>query len=209
MQESGLTAVIPFKHTAAVWASTLFPVLSFLSLGKGGTRPLLRLLCSVEGVAAGRQALSLSSHGLAGSRGRAVFADNYDSLVYWYGKMYSISQVLVLRKTRMKFLANPINPQPQNQFPRIKRQLMTLSWVRLKTGGEGDDRGWDGWMASPTQWTWVWVNSESWWWTGRPAMLQSMGPQGVRHHWATNWTDRTWLRKGTSAPSSRSRRQHE
>ena len=57
-------------------------------------------------------------------------------------------------------------------------------------GGEGDDRGWDGWMASPTQWTWVWVNSGSWWWTGRPVMLQSMGSQRVRHEWATelNWT---------------------
>ena len=48
-------------------------------------------------------------------------------------------------------------------------------WERLKAGGEGDDRGWDGWMASPTQWTWVWVNSRSWWWTGRPGVLQSMG----------------------------------
>ena len=56
----------------------------------------------------------------------------------------------------------------------------------------GDDRGWDGWMASPTQWAWVWVNSGSWWWTGRPGMLQSMGLQIVRHDWVTelNWTDR-------------------
>jgi len=48
-------------------------------------------------------------------------------------------------------------------------------WERLKAGGEGDDRGWDGWMASPTQWTWVWVNSGSWWWTGKPGVLHSMG----------------------------------
>ena len=48
-------------------------------------------------------------------------------------------------------------------------------WERLKVGGEGDDRGWDGWMASPTQWTWDWVNSGSWWWTGSPGVLQSMG----------------------------------
>ena len=61
----------------------------------------------------------------------------------------------------------------------------------LGAGGEGDDRGWDGWMASPTQWTWVWVHSGSWWWTGRPGMLQFMGSQRVRHDWATelNWTD--------------------
>ena len=57
-------------------------------------------------------------------------------------------------------------------------------WERLKVG-EGDDRGWDGWMASPTRWTWVWVNSRSWWWTGRPGVLQSMGSQRVGHHWAT------------------------
>ena len=59
-------------------------------------------------------------------------------------------------------------------------------WERLKVGGEGDNRGWDGWMASPTQWTWVWVNSGSWWWTGRPSVLQSMGSQRVGHDWATD-----------------------
>ena len=48
-------------------------------------------------------------------------------------------------------------------------------WERLRTGGEGDDRGWDGWMASLTRWTWVWASSGSWWWTGKPGMLQSMG----------------------------------
>ena len=56
---------------------------------------------------------------------------------------------------------------------------------------EGDDRGWDGWMASPTQWTWIWVNSGSWWWTGRPGVLWFMESQRVRHDWVTelNWTD--------------------
>ena len=58
-------------------------------------------------------------------------------------------------------------------------------WEGLGAGGEGDDRGWDGWMASLTWWTWVWVNSGSWWWTGRPGVLQSMGPQRVGHDWAT------------------------
>ena len=62
-------------------------------------------------------------------------------------------------------------------------------WERLKAGGEGDDRGWDGWITSPAQWTWVWVSSGSWWWTGRPGVLQSMGSQRVRHDWTTelNW----------------------
>ena len=58
-------------------------------------------------------------------------------------------------------------------------------WERLKAGGEGDDRGWDGCMASPTRWTWVWVSSGTWWWTGRPGVLPSMGSQRVRHDWAT------------------------
>ena len=64
-------------------------------------------------------------------------------------------------------------------------------WEGLGAGGEGDDRGWDGWMASPTQWTWVWVNSRSWWWTGRPSVLRFMGSQRVGHNWATglSWTE--------------------
>ena len=58
-------------------------------------------------------------------------------------------------------------------------------WERLRAGGEGDDRGWDGWMASLTQWTWVWVGSGSWCWTGRPGVLQLTGLQRVGHDWAT------------------------
>ena len=64
-------------------------------------------------------------------------------------------------------------------------------WEGLGAGGEGDDRGWDGWMASMTQYTWVWVNSGSWWWTGRPGMLRFMGSQRVGYEWVTelNWTE--------------------
>ena len=64
-----------------------------------------------------------------------------------------------------------------------------------RAGGEGDNRGWDGWMASSTQWTWVWVNLGSWWWTGRPGVLQFMGLQRVGHDWATelNWTEQLTL----------------
>ena len=58
--------------------------------------------------------------------------------------------------------------------------LKDACWERLKAGGEGDDRGWGGWMTSPTQWTWVWVNSGSWWWTGRLGVLKSKGSQRVR-----------------------------
>ena len=64
-------------------------------------------------------------------------------------------------------------------------------WESLKAGGEVDDRGWDGWMASPTQWARVCKTFGSWWWTGKPGVLQSMGSQRVTHNWATElrWTD--------------------
>jgi len=60
---------------------------------------------------------------------------------------------------------------------------------RLKAGGEGDDRGWDDWIASLSRWTWIWASSRSWWWTGKPGMLQFMGLQRIEHDWATelNW----------------------
>ena len=64
-------------------------------------------------------------------------------------------------------------------------------WEGLRAGGDRDDRGWDGRMASRTQWTWVWVNSRRWWWTGRPGVLRFMGSQWVGHDWVTelNWTE--------------------
>ena len=67
-------------------------------------------------------------------------------------------------------------------------------WERLKAGEEGNDRGWDGWMASPTQWTWVWVGSGSWWWTGKPAVLQSMGSQS--RTWLSGWSELKGYRQG-------------
>ena len=75
-----------------------------------------------------------------------------------------------------------------------------LIWKEPDAGKDGRQekkgmtRGWNGWIASPSQWTWVWVNSGRWWWTGRPGVLQFMGSQRVRHDWETelNWTE--WLR---------------
>ena len=97
-----------------------------------------------------------------------------------------------------------ISPEYSLEGLMLKLKLNTLStwckeltpwkrpwcWERLKVG-EGDNRGWDGWMASSTQRTWVWVNSSSWWWTGKPSMLHSMVSQRVRHDWATklSWTE--------------------
>ena len=71
-------------------------------------------------------------------------------------------------------------------------------WERLRAGGEGDDRGWDGWMAPSTQWTWIWVSSRSWWWTGKSDVLLSIGWQRAGHDWATelNWT----MQEGSLSP---------
>ena len=67
----------------------------------------------------------------------------------------------------------------------------TLMLAKIEARGEGDDRGWDGWMASPTQRTWVWASSGFWWWTGRPGVLQSIGWRRVGHDWVTvlNWIE--------------------
>ena len=87
-----------------------------------------------------------------------------------------------------------------DQLLKISNYLkISWCWERLKVAGERDDRGWDGWMASPTQWTWVWVNSGSWWWTGRPGMLQSMGSQKVGHDRAT---ELNWKSSWSSVPPS-------
>ena len=77
---------------------------------------------------------------------------------------------------------------------RVDSLEKTLMLEGLGAGEEGDGRWWDGWMVSLTQWTWVWVNYRSWWWTGRPGVLQSMGSQRVGHNWLTelNWTELNW-----------------
>ena len=85
--------------------------------------------------------------------------------------------------------------------PDVKRWIFRKRlwcWGRLMAGGEGEDRGWNVWMASLTQWTWVWVNSGSWWWTGKPSVLQSMGSQRFGHYWATelNWTSKNNFKGG-------------
>ena len=76
-------------------------------------------------------------------------------------------------------------------YKELTRWKRAWCWEWLGAGGEVDDRGWDGWMASPTRWAWVWVNPGSLWWTGRPGVLWFMGSQRVGHDWATevNWTE--------------------
>ena len=82
-------------------------------------------------------------------------------------------------------------PDVKNWF--IRKALML---GKIEDRRRRDNRGWAGWMASPTQWTWAWASSGSWWWTGKPGLLQSMGLKRVRHDWVTelNWTDgKSWL----------------
>ena len=85
--------------------------------------------------------------------------------------------------------------------------MLKITLMGLGAGGEGDDRRWDGWMASPTRWTWVWVNSRSWWWTGRPGVLRFMGSQRVGQDWATelNWTELNLYDINSSARTRRNR----
>ena len=98
----------------------------------------------------------------------------------------------------------PILGPPHGKSWLIGKDPM-LGW--MGAGGEGDNRGWDGWMASPTLWTRVWVDSGSWWWTGRPGMLQFIGSQWVGHNWATelNWTSREGIQLH---PSTENRIKH-
>ena len=73
--------------------------------------------------------------------------------------------------------------------PDAKNWFIDKDPERLRAGKEGDNRGWDCWMVSLTLWTWVWASSRSWWWTGKPDVLQSMGSQRVGHDWAAELTE--------------------
>ena len=109
------------------------------------------------------------------------------------------SEILTISVINLKLLIiSETNNCTSLNFPHISRLKIMVNYVTLEknwcweglgAGGEGDDRGWDGWMASRTRWTWVWVNSGSWWWTGRPGVLWFMGSQRVGHDGATelNW----------------------
>ena len=108
---------------------------------------------------------------------------NLNTVVKEISLEYSLEGLML--KLKLQYLATW-----HEELTHLKRPCCS---ERLKAGGEGDNSGWDGWMASPTPWTWVWVDSRSWWWTGRPGMLQFMGAQRVGHDWATelNWTELT------------------
>ena len=104
----------------------------------------------------------------------------------------------ILKEIRMGFLWKECcwswsSSTSDTSYEELTHWKRLWCWEGLGARGEGDDKGWDGWMASLTQWTWVWVNSGSWWWTGRPGVLWFMGSQRVGHDWATelNWTEQT------------------
>ena len=121
----------------------------------------------------------------------ALYSDSSPSVLYFaqdmffpkcQGKIFlRISTLSDGSDSRCHFSYSPI------KSPAAKCWLIGRSWClwRWKTGGEGNDRGWNGWMASQTQWTWVWANSGRWWRTGKPGVLQFMGLQRVRHYLAT------------------------
>ena len=93
---------------------------------------------------------------------------------------------------------DPVSPSVSLSHQELTHWKRPWCRERLKAGGEVDDRGWDGWMASLTQWTWVWASSRSWWQTGKPDVLRSMGSQRVGHNWVTelNWTEwKVWWLK--------------
>ena len=93
--------------------------------------------------------------------------------------------------TEVKKWARLESSWPQKSCEELTHWKRLWCWEGLGAGGEGDDRGWDGWMASPPWWAWVWVNSRSWWWTGRLGVLWFMGSQRVGYDSATelNWTE--------------------
>ena len=130
-----------------------------------------------------------------------------DAFELWYWRR--LLRVPWTTRRSNQFILKEINPGISLEGMMLKLKLQYFGhlmrrlthckrlwvWEGLGAWGEGDDQGWDGWMASLTWWTWVWVNSRSWWWTGRPGVLWFMGLQRVGYDWATelNWTERTNL----------------
>ena len=91
----------------------------------------------------------------------------------------------ILKEISPKYSLEGLILKLKLQYLQLTHWKRPWCWERLKAGGEGDDRGWDGSIASPTWGTWVWANSGRWWRTGKPDLLQSMGSQRVRHDRAT------------------------
>ena len=111
----------------------------------------------------------------------------------WWNKKYDSDHKRMERKMKVYFLKvfniYRVSSTLATSCEELTHWKRLWCWEGLGAGGKGDDRGWDGWMASLTRWTWVWVNFGSWWWTGRPGVLRFMGSQRIGHDWAAelNW----------------------
>ena len=111
----------------------------------------------------------------------------------WTARRSSLS---ILKESSLEYSLEGLMLKLKPQcFGHLKQRANSMEKIlmlrKIEGGRRRGDRGWDGWMASLTQWTWVWVGSRSWWWTGRSGILKSMGSQRVRHNWMTelNWTE--------------------
>ena len=133
--------------------------------------------------------------------------------LWWWGRLLRVpwtarrSNQSILKENQSWIFIGRTNAEaeaPALWLPYVKNWLLRKDrcWERLKAEGEGDDRGWDGWMASPILWMWVWASCRSWWWTGKPRVLQSMEWQRVGHDWAT---ELNWVLKNPPANSGDAR----
>ena len=108
--------------------------------------------------------------------------------VQWF--LYVVEQYRIQQSYTSKLALYSSLVQQSGELTHLKRPWC---WERLRAGGEADDRGWDGWLASLTQWTWVWVDAGSWWWTGRSAVLQSVGSHSQTR--LRDWTELNWVQQ--------------
>ena len=158
----------PSSQSYGVSRSISSLALSFLYSPKLRAKELMLLNCFGED---SRESLRLSRR-------------TNESILKEISPEYSLEGLML--KLKLQYLGHWCNEQTHWKRP--------WCWERLKVGGEGDNRGWGGWMVSLTQRTWVWASSRSCWWTGKPGVLQSMGLQRVWHNWVTelNWYLLLW-----------------
>ena len=152
---------------------------------------------------------SSQSYGFSSSHVWMWELDNKESWVLKNWCFWTVALEKTLESPLVSREIKPVNPKGNQSWISIGRTdaeaetpiLWKRSWCwgRLKAGGEGDDRGWDDWMASLTQWTWVWANSGSWWRTRKPGVLQFMRLQTVRRDWVTELNKTSRLVIGTWA----------
>ena len=133
-----------------------------------------------------------------------VWWDTKNTMDFWISVWSNVSA-----RRSNQFILKEISPEYSLEGLMLKLKLQffghlmwrtdsfekTLMLWKIGGGRRGDDRGWDGWMASLTRWAWVWVNSGSWRWRGKPGVLHSMGLQRIRHDWVTelNWIELSYL----------------